>query len=150
MITIFMEPLKSMTKIFADTSYWIALINPNDRFHRQAVDITDSLTTTKIITIDEILVEFLAYFSKQGLGIRERASKFVRSLFNSKNIEIIPQSRDSFLNGLALFEQRNDKNYSLVDCISMQYMKENNLTNILSTDIHFIQEGFHSLIRPDT
>ena len=56
-----------------------------------------------------------------------------------------PQSRASFLEGLRLYEQRYDKGYSLVDCISMTTMHERNISEVLTHDHHFTQEGFTPL-----
>ena len=53
-----------------------------------------------------------------------------------------PQSRESFLAGLRLYEQRNDKGYSLVDCISMTTMRRHAILEVLTNDRHFMQEGF--------
>jgi predicted nucleic acid-binding protein len=60
---------------------------------------------------------------------------------------VIPQSRDSFLAGLELYRARTDKGYSLTDCISMQTMRREGLTDALTNDRHFEQEGFHALFR---
>jgi hypothetical protein len=43
--------------------------------------------------------------------------------------------------------QRADKNYSLTDCISMQTMRREGITEALTTDKHFEQEGFRALFR---
>jgi predicted nucleic acid-binding protein len=58
---------------------------------------------------------------------------------------VIPQSRSSFLDALALYEARPDKAYSLTDCISMDVMRREGLTEVLTNDHHFTQEGFHIL-----
>jgi predicted nucleic acid-binding protein len=60
---------------------------------------------------------------------------------------VIPQSRESFLSGLRLYEARPDKGYSLVDCISMETMRKEGLTEALTNDRHFEQEGFRPLFR---
>ena len=62
-------------------------------------------------------------------------------------IRVIPQSRESFLAGLQLYRARPDKGYSLVDCISMQTMRKEGLTEVLTNDRHFEQEGFRVLFR---
>jgi predicted nucleic acid-binding protein len=60
-------------------------------------------------------------------------------------ITVIEQNREVFLQGLSLFEARPDKGYSLTDCISMNVMREEGLTEVLSNDRHFAQEGFQLL-----
>jgi predicted nucleic acid-binding protein len=65
----------------------------------------------------------------------------------SSVIRVIPQSRESFLAGLQLYRACPDKGYSLVDCISMQTMRKEGLTEVLTNDWHFEQEGFRALFR---
>jgi uncharacterized protein len=50
-----------------------------------------------------------------------------------------------FLDALALYKARPDKEYSLTDCISMQVMRREGLTEALTNDHHFTQEGFRIL-----
>ena len=50
--------------------------------------------------------------------------------------------RESFLNALALYEARQDKAYSLTDCSSMATMRALGITQVLTRDAHFAQEGF--------
>ena len=57
-------------------------------------------------------------------------------------VDVLPQSRQSFLSGLALYEARPDKEYSLTDCRSMLAMKNLGVTEVLTHDHHFTQEGF--------
>jgi len=51
------------------------------------------------------------------------------------------------LAGLRLYEQRNDKGYSLVDCISMTTMRRYAILEVLTNDHHFMQEGFNVALR---
>ena len=60
---------------------------------------------------------------------------------------IVPQSRQSFLDGVSRYEQRLDKGYSLQDCISMNVMDADGITDILTSDHHFEQEGFNILMK---
>jgi predicted nucleic acid-binding protein len=60
---------------------------------------------------------------------------------------VVPQTRRSFLDGFALYRARPDKGYSLTDCISMATMRRSALTDVLTNDRHFEQEGFHALFR---
>jgi hypothetical protein len=48
-------------------------------------------------------------------------------------VRVVPQSRDSFLAGMALYGSRPDKGYSLTDCISMQTMRKEGLLKSLPT-----------------
>lgn len=70
----------------------------------------------------------------------------VRRLLVKETVVVFPQSRGSFLDGLQLYEARLDKGYSLVDCISMATLRREGITDVLTTDCHFVQEGFHALL----
>jgi predicted nucleic acid-binding protein len=52
-----------------------------------------------------------------------------------------------FLGGLELYRARPDKGYSLTDCISMHTMRGLGITDALTNDRHFEQEGFRALFR---
>jgi uncharacterized protein len=42
---------------------------------------------------------------------------------------------------------RLDKGYSLKDCISMHTMRQRGISEVLTNDRHFEQEGFRALFR---
>ena len=69
----------------------------------------------------------------------------VRNALQDTAWTVFPQSRDSLLDALTLYESRPDKEYSLTDCIAMQTMRREGLTEILTNNHHFTQEGFHIL-----
>ena len=52
-----------MKRIFADTSYWIALFNPRDELHARAVAAAQSYSDDQIVTSEMVLAEFLNGFS---------------------------------------------------------------------------------------
>lgn len=136
-----------MKRIFADTFYWIALANPNDEFHDCARSKSESLSACRLITTDEVLSEFLTYFSTKGDYWRSKAAQLVKRICNDPNVTVVPQTRNSFLNGLEFYESRSDKEYSFTDCVSMKMMHEEQIAEALTNDKHFEQEGFTALFR---
>jgi uncharacterized protein len=135
-----------VTPVFADTFYWIALINPEDRHARAAQQFDDLLSSGKVYTTEEILAEVLTFFA-EDTWLRSRAVETVRELLSDPVMQIIPQSHESFLSAFELYAARPDKGYSLVDCISMQAMRQQGITDALTNDRHFEQEGFRALFR---
>ena len=135
-----------MKTVFADAFYWAALANPKDEWHPAAMRAGVQHPIGVIITTDEVLDEFLAHFCDRGAYWRNKAVELLRKIQKSPNVRIVPQTRDSFLRGLQLYEARPDKEYSLTDCISMETMREHKLTEVLTHDHHFRQEGFTLLL----
>jgi predicted nucleic acid-binding protein len=136
-----------MTALFADTFYWIALADFNDNAHQWALNITTVRAASSIVTTDEVLAEYLTFFAGAPTLVRSQVAASVQGILANPVIRVIPQSRSSFLAGLDLYIQRPDKGYSLTDCISMQTMRREGLTEALTKDRHFEQEGFRVLFR---
>ena len=136
-----------MKSVFADSVYWIAIARPGDPWSGAARKAKEELGEVRIVTTDEVLTEFLTALSGGGPKLRHLASSVVREIIAHPNVRVIPQSRDSFLDGLRLYELRGDKEYSLIDCISMNTMRAEAITEILTSDHHFEQEGLVALMR---
>lgn len=136
-----------MKTVFADSQYWIAIVNPHDSWGEVAKNAKKTLGDVRLVTTDEVLTEFLAALSGWGDKLRQQAAKMVRAIMAHPNVKVIPQSRSSFLRGLELYEQRGDKEYSLTDCISMDVMKSETIVEALTNDHHFEQEGLTILMK---
>ena len=102
-----------------------------------------TLGDSPLYTTDEVLTEFLAFYSATDL--RTRAAAFIQRILYAVGTTVIPQTRAGFLDALALYQARPDKYYSLTDCVSMQAMRREGLTDVLTNDHHFTQEGFRIL-----
>jgi len=133
--------------LFADAGYWVALFLPEDDWHVAAVEAATSVADARILTTDEVLTEFLTFFAAFSPNTRKAAALMVRELLARPEVEVLPASRDSFLSGLALYAQRLDKQYSLQDCISFAAMRARGITDALTPDHHYEQEGFVILLR---
>jgi uncharacterized protein len=135
-----------MRQVFADTYYWIALLNDQDQGHAAAQAVSQSLGQATILTTQEVLSEVLTHFSGFGRFMRQSAAAFIRNILADPAITVRKQSDQSFLSGLSLYETRTDKEYSLTDCIAMAAMRQEGITEVLTHDNHFTQEGFTILL----
>ena len=131
-----------MKSVFVDTVYWVGRASQWDQWHERARQLSELLGETRLVTTDEVLVEFLNFFSRYGVEMRRRAVAVARQILRDANIQVVPQTRASFESGVALYERRSDKEYSLTDCISMETMRNHGLTQVVTNDHHFTQEGF--------
>ncbi len=130
-----------MRLVFADTLYRGAILHPHDQYRAQVIRARESLGEIRLVTTDEVLAELLDGLAQRGRHLREAAARAVRKILGDRRVTVHAQSRESFLAGLRLYEQRYDKGYSLVDCISMT-MRRQRILEVLTNDHHFIQEGF--------
>jgi len=127
--------------VFADTLYRGAILHPHDQYRAQVIRARESLGEIRLVTTDEVLAELLDGLAQRGRHLREAAARAVRKILGDRRVTVHAQSRESFLAGLRLYEQRYDKGYSLVDGISMT-MRRQRILEVLTNDHHFIQEGF--------
>jgi uncharacterized protein len=103
---------------FADTFYWIARIHRKDARHQDVLEFSRSFTSF-LVTTDEVLTEVLAFSSSDEV-LRKATGRIVRRVLSAAAVRVIPQNRQSFMEGRDLYEARADKGYRLADCISMQ------------------------------
>ena len=136
-----------MRRVFADTFYWIALLNPRDQAHNLAVSVSKGLGAARIVTTEEVLTEFLNFFGSRGTHLRRAAAGLVEKMRSDPMIDVAAQTHAGFLAGCLLYQARPDKGYSLTDCISMNVMRRDGLIEVLTNDEHFTQEGFSCLLR---
>lgn len=101
-----------------------------------------NLGTIRLVVTDEVLTELLNWFSSAGPYWRGKAATFVHDLRRDPSVDVLAQTRTDFDAALALYEARLDKGYSLTDCRSMLAMRAMNISEVLTNDHHFAQEGF--------
>ena len=139
-----------MNEVFADTSYWIAVTIPDDKWAEAAVRAERALPPdTRIVTTDEVLTELLAWIAvrrERFRYLRQPTVSAIREFLRDPNIIVLQQTHQTFLAGLELYEQRAESDYSLVDCASMAAMRERGIAQALTSDRHFEQEGFAALM----
>ena len=128
---------------FADTSFYMALFSRRDQWHRQATDIIQQIDA-KIITTEYVLVELGAAMRRGNW--RQAFSRFVADMAHDVDTEVLPSSTTLFRQGVALFAERKDKEWSLTDCISFVVMEQQGITEALTSDRHFEQAGFRILL----
>ncbi len=131
-----------MDEVFADAFYWIALSNPTDQWHTAAKQFDETNPNALLVTTEEVLTEFLNFYAEAGKHRRKIVGAMCEQVLLHPNITVISQSHESFSQGFELYRQREDKGYSLTDCISMIACRERGIREVLTNDHHFEQEGF--------
>ena len=134
-----------MKPVFADTSFYVALVNKADTHHRDALAWSRDNTRRFVLTEFILLLELGNTLSPRGA--RDLFVDLVHHLRVDPANKVIPVSHALFAEGFALFEQRPDKEWSLTDCISFLVMKRERITEALTVDAHFGQAGFAVLLR---
>jgi uncharacterized protein len=133
-----------MKPVFADTAFFLALINPRDQYHRSAAELNARLNTP-LLTTAWIMTEFANAISASQA--RRRFGPVLARLRSESDAMIIAPDSDLFDRGCKLYISRPDKEWSLTDRISFVVMEREGMTDALTSDRHFEQAGFHTLLQ---
>ena len=129
--------------IFVDTVYILALLNARDRWHRRAVELSQSVRAP-LITSYAVLTEVADALAHRNR--RAWATEAIADLQSDPDVRCVSVDEKTFTAALALYRDRADKDWSLTDCISFVIMREQRLTDALTADVHFVQAGFRALM----
>lgn len=133
-----------MRTVFADTFYFLALLDTREPFHVAAVQSSRD-PQLHLVTTEWVLAEFgNAYHRPQD---RADFVALYRSLLHHRRVKIVPAGTRLFQRGIDFFEQRPDKEWSLVDCLSFVVMNDEGIGEALTGDKHFEQAGFVALLK---
>lgn len=128
-----------------DTSGLLCYFDVADLRNQDAVTLFQAADT--LLTHSYVLAEFVPLCHARGID-RVGALAFSADMLNNPMVEIVWVDEWLHQTALALLQSRLDKTYSLCDAVSFLLMRERNITDALTTDRHFEQEGFTRLLKP--
>jgi predicted nucleic acid-binding protein len=128
---------------FVDTSFVVALINKNDQYHEQAIAVASRFDKRPLVTTDAVLLEVGNALAR---NFKAESIQIIEHFIAADEIHL---NADLFRRAFELYRSHGDKAWGLVDCISFVVMRELNLTEALTADIHFEQAGLTALIDRD-
>jgi len=134
-----------MKTVFADSYFFFALVNPNDPAHTKAVDFIRQYRG-RMVTTGWIITEIGDGWSKPPQR-RQTFLQVLADLRANPNAIIVPCSDQLLQQGIDLFTQRSDKEWTLTDCISLAVMSHERITEALTGDRHFEQAGYMALLK---
>jgi uncharacterized protein len=134
-----------MNVVFADSFFFFALLNPNDAAHTKAVTFTRSYRG-RLVTTGWVVTELGDGWSKPALWRQEFVDLYKDIRANS-NVGIEPCTDALLEEGINLYSQRPDKEWTLTDCVSFVVMQRQGITEVLTGDHHFEQAGFVALLK---
>jgi uncharacterized protein len=137
-----------MASIFVDTSAWGHLAVKAQPFHKQASDLITRTAQQgfKVYTSNYVMSEVVALFTSPLRLPRHQTISFIQSIRESQIAEIVFVDEAVDAQAWDLLRNRQDKEWSLVDCSSFVIMTRLGITEALTTDHHFEQAGFAKLL----
>ena len=120
-----------MTSVLVDASYLIAIYNRSDPFHKQCMQVNDSLTRP-LVTCEPVIAEALHILRRKP----EAAMSILASI--QQQLLLIPFNLSQSVSAIAeLMDKYNDTPADLADACLIQMADELNTGDILTLDSDF-------------
>ena len=76
------------SRYFVDTFYLVALSDPRDQWHTRVLTLSRSLSDYHLYTVDEVLAEYLTFYSASRPHIREDAVQTVLNVLHDPHMPL--------------------------------------------------------------
>jgi len=131
-----------MSRVFLDTSYLLALELAKDQNHPAAKLHWQTIigSPPSFVTTSYVFDEVVTYFNSRGH--HDKAVQIGNNLLTSTSVELVHVDEALFYEGWQYFQQHQDKDYSLTDCISFIVMKRLSASTAFTFDEDFVRAGF--------
>lgn len=133
-----------MAELFIDTSFLIAALDPADRHHREAIELKEVLATAPPFTTNHVVGECWT-FARRRYG-HSAALKLVDALRRSDRYRIVHASKEAEQAALEWLRTHDEREYSFVDAVSFEVMREYRILDALAFDNDFHAAGFRTLV----
>ena len=132
--------------IFVDAGAWIAISNPRDQHHREAVTIYNRIQQqgTYFLTTDYVIDETvtrLRYDTNHSIAVMFLDR--IELLVETDVLTLVEIDKDVFEKAKALFRQYDSALLSFTDCTSFVVCQENNIREAFAFDQHFSMMGIN-------
>jgi predicted nucleic acid-binding protein len=132
-------------EVFVDTAFVVALASRLDQYHAAATALVPRFQSgTRMVTTQAICLEIGNTLASEQH--RQKAVELLTGMEKDPRFEIVPLTDALYADGMALFAERRDKEWSLTDCVSFLVMQRRGIRRALTADNHFRQAGFEALL----
>lgn len=126
--------------IFADSSFWIAIRNERDQYHRRAVEWLGDPEGGPLATTNQVRGETWT-FLRRKVG-HASASQFLATLERSRRTRVVFVSEEMEADAIRWLRKHDERPYSFVDATSFVIMRAMHIRDALTYDDDFVVAGF--------
>lgn len=127
-----------------DTSGLLALTFEDEPSHQTAVK--SFLEPVRKLVTNYVFAELIA-LAQARRYTRPPVLELIHDLIEHPLVDVVWGDEALYRRAEALLKSRVDKSYSLCDAVSFVLMRDRGMSDALTADHHFEQEGFQKLLR---
>lgn len=136
------------SRIFLDTSGWLAAVNTRDSRHKDVVKAYDELLAARAAFVTSSLV----ISEMHALVVRERGAKagcdLLDAVYSDPHYHIVAVDRDLEIAATDRWLRRFEQKFSLADAVSFEIMRTERIRQALALDHHFEVAGYDLVPAP--
>ena len=134
-------------EVFVDTSGLYALADRRDPFHARAEKCVAALVKSGTgFVLTDYIVDEACTLAKARAGTYG-ALQLLEIVEQSQALRMLWVGVERFEAAKAFFRKHADQGYSFTDCTSFVLMHEMQIPDALTTDQHFAEAGFRTLLK---
>ncbi len=126
-----------------NTEFAVSLVNESDENHEKALKLSLEYERQPVLITDCVLLEIGNSLSRNH---KKEGSFIIEKSLTTDETEIVRLDETLFNKAFELYRDYTDKTWGLVDCVSFVVMRERGITDVLTSDQHFVQAGFNALM----
>jgi predicted nucleic acid-binding protein len=134
-------------EVFVDTSGLYALADHRDPFHASAKKCATALVKSgTALVLTDYIIDEASTLARVRAGARE-ALQLLEIAERSEAFRMLWVGVERFEAAKAFFRKHADHGYSFTDCTSFVLMHEMEIRDVLTTDRHFAEAGFRTMLK---
>ncbi len=127
--------------VFVDTSYLFAAGSPKDSNHEEARELSGLIAVERFLTTNHVLGE--AWILALRRSSHARAMQLVSGVRRSAHFTIAHPDHEAEERAWTWLFRHDEREYSFVDALSFDVMRERGIEKALTFDAGFEAAGFH-------
>ncbi len=124
-----------MRAVYADTGYWVALVDESDALHPRAVAIDEAYRDWPFVSSDFVLSETVTLLRRRSET--QKATDFGRRLIDGRIGTLLRTELQDWAVGLSLIDQFPQQRLSFADATSIALVRRLDIPKIAAFDKHF-------------
>jgi predicted nucleic acid-binding protein len=138
-----------MLERFVDTSGWAAWADRREQFHHLAVITIEEVwrQNGRLVTTNWVLAELTALLTSPLRVTKPQQIQLLQDIRADPGVVLVTIDPALEAAGWHLWEARPDKEWTVIDCVSLVVMQQRHISEAVTADHHFEQAGFVRLLK---